>query len=205
MKKAIIILLITFSFKGYTQTPIIDIYSDYDDEITGTYYKDINGLLNKFEGTYVYQNGNQRFKLILVKKEMQYNSRYYQDLIIGGYQYIDENGVELGNTLANVSVVYPNQIMHFISGYLLKKNNNRPICNDCFAGELRLSLSMTNPDKSGYATLIIRKMVSLEDGSESLKIYVTPQKSGNRSYIDGTEPPTIAPLVPSGEYILLKE
>ncbi|HQV36651.1 MAG TPA: hypothetical protein PLC36_10075 [Flavobacterium sp.] len=46
---------------------------------------------------------------------------------------------------------------------------------------------------------------SCGDGSESLKIYVTPQKSGNRSYIDGTEPPTIAPLVPSGEYILLKE
>ena len=153
----------------------------------------------------MYQNGNQLFKLVLIKKEMQFNSRFYQDLIIGGYQYIDQNGVELGNTLANISVVYPNQIMHFISGYLLKKNNNRPICNDCFAGELRLSLSMTNPDKSGYATLIIRKMVSLEDGSESLKIYVTPQRPGNRSYIDGTVPPTIAPLVPSGEYVLLKE
>ena len=205
MKNAIIILLITFSFKSYTQTPIIEINSNYIDMISGAYYKDINGLLNKFEGTYVYQNGNQRFKLVLIKKEMQFNSRYYQDLIIGGYQYIDQNGVELGNTLANVSVVYPNQMIHFINGYNLLKNNNRPICTDCFAGELRLSLSMKNPDKSGYATLIIRKMVSLEDGSESLKIYVTPQRPGNRSYIDGTVPPTIAPLVPSGEYVLLKE
>ena len=205
MKTTTILLLITFFFKGYSQSPTIDIYSNYDDEINNAYYKDINGLLNKFEGTYVYQNGNQLFKLVLIKKEMQFNSRFYQDMIIGGYQYIDANGVEIANTLANVTVVYPNQLMHFVNGYNLLRNNNRPICSTCFGGELRLSLTMTSPDRSTYTKLIIRKMFSLEDNSESLKIFVTPKRAGERSYIEGTEPPVLAPLLPTGEYVLQKE
>jgi hypothetical protein len=58
-----------------------------------SYYKDVNNILNDFEGTWLYQSGNTSLKLTLVKSIQFFNGDFYEDTIIGGYQYI-ENGIE---------------------------------------------------------------------------------------------------------------
>lgn len=104
--KIIFITLLTIHCKA--QNPVIDIIGARMGQPDGYNIKDLNSLLNPFEGTYLYANGTTSFKIILVKKEHQYNGRYYEDLIIGEYQYI-ENGIERVNTLSQINTVYNDQ------------------------------------------------------------------------------------------------
>ena len=62
-------------YNTYSQNEIIPLVYDisiesYDDGYrNGQYYKDTYNHLNVFEGTWVFQNGNTTFKLVLEKKE----------------------------------------------------------------------------------------------------------------------------------------
>ena len=77
--------------------------------------------------------------MVLVKKELQAYNGYYEDLIIGEYQYI-ENGVEKANTLPNINITYLNQRRHNIDGnFLVDKNFRVWQCPDCSAIEKRLN------------------------------------------------------------------
>ena len=87
IKNLNIFVLLLLSINCKAQSPIIDIIDDDGSEVNGAYYKDVNNLLNPFEGTYVYTSGSTTLKIVLVKKVLQYNSQYYEDLIIGEYQY----------------------------------------------------------------------------------------------------------------------
>lgn len=124
MKKVYFILTFFTGSILNAQTPIIDISQSRLGQPDGYYMKDINNLLNPFEGTYVYTNGTTSFKIVLVKKVQQYNGRYYEDLIIGEYQYI-ENGIEKANTLNQINTVYNDQRSHNIDGNLIVDNNFR--------------------------------------------------------------------------------
>ena len=94
MKHIIIILITTISFFNCkAQSPILSIDELGRNNLNNAYYKDLNNELNPFEGTWLYANGNTSLKIVLVKKPMYFNGKYYEDLIIGEYQYI-ENGVE---------------------------------------------------------------------------------------------------------------
>ena len=91
MKKIAIAILATVSFSCKAQQyPTLDISQlACTESITGIYYRDTQGLLNPFEGTYVYSQGGKMIKIVLQKKEMSStNDRYFEDLLIGEYQYI---------------------------------------------------------------------------------------------------------------------
>ena len=60
--KIILFLLIGINSNIYGQ--IIDIQDKDGNRDTNTYYKDVNNLLNPYEGTYVYTNGNTIFKAL---------------------------------------------------------------------------------------------------------------------------------------------
>lgn len=115
MKESIFIITFLFSIFCFSQNPIIDLLDDDGSALSGAYYKDVNNLLNPFEGTYVYSNGNTTFKIVLKKKVMQYNREYYEDLIIGEYEYT-VNGLIVMNTLPEIDIVYNNQRQHNIGG-----------------------------------------------------------------------------------------
>lgn len=199
LKHLKIILLILISISSNAQTPIVNILDKNGTRVGGAYYKDINNLLNPFQGTYLYTNGNTSFKITLVKIVQQYNGRYYEDLIIGEYEYI-ENGVPKVNTLAQLTTVYNNQNMHSISGSSVINNNNRgwkcPLCAD---GETRLRTSIKDAATNRYALLFMRKIIVGSQQALSIKI----SQVTTASYVIGTTPPLQFSL-PFGEFTLIK-
>ena len=120
MKSLKTLAIILFFGGCKAQTPILDISESGTGLPNGYYLKDTYDLLNQFEGIYQYTNGSTILKIVLVKKIQQYNGKYYEDLIIGEYQYI-ENGIEKINTLSEINITYLDQGFHSIS------NNYLPI------------------------------------------------------------------------------
>ena len=64
----VVFVLLLLSINCKAQSPIIDIIDDDGSEVIGAYYKDVNNLLNPFEGTYIYTSGSTTLKIVLVKK-----------------------------------------------------------------------------------------------------------------------------------------
>ncbi|WP_317046291.1 DUF6705 family protein [Flavobacterium sediminis] len=161
----------TYSF---SQTPVIDLLNNDGFSTANAYYKDVNNLLDSFEGTYIYSDitTNTSFKVVLVKKTLQFNGRYYEDIIIGEYQYI-ENGVEKANTLNELTLNYSNPNRHNIVGNVLINDNNyrRAKCDDCIPNEIRLMLGIKDDLSHRYAFLILRRTTDLA-GQEIIKIKI---------------------------------
>ncbi|MFZ4107095.1 DUF6705 family protein [Flavobacterium sp.] len=167
--KIIIILLIAIQCKA--QNPIIDISESRIGQPDGYYMKDINNYLDAFEGTYLYTNGNTSFRMLLVKKVQQYNGRYYEDLIIGEYEYI-ENGVVKANTLNQITTVYHNQTTHNIYGNRIVGNNFKMWqCPTCPVNEKRLFCSITDAITGRSAYITMRRTV--EAGLEVMKVKIS--------------------------------
>lgn len=182
------------------QNPVIDISESELGQPDGYYVKDINNLLNPFEGTYLYTNGTTSFKIILVKKVQQYNGRYYEDLIIGEYQYI-ENGIEKVNTLIEINTVYNNQRVHNIDGNFVVNNNFREWkCPACPTNEKRLSLSIRDVATERYAHIGMRR--TLENGQEVMKIKISHVSGGNTYEVGQPLPPDFS--LPQGEFTFIK-
>ena len=203
MKHIISIAILIFSFLSCkAQSPIISIDSLGMHNTQNAYYKDLNNDLNLFEGTWLYTNGNNSLKIILVKKTMQhrYNGGYYEDLIIGGYQYI-KNGIEKINTLSDLK--NPNINYHAS----IRGNNIHDDCfympvDDCTDGEKRLDLVIFDPVTNKHnGDLILHKRTV--NGQEALKAMI------DIGYIGRHYPgvPTPLPTMPSQmqNIILIKQ
>lgn len=200
MKNLILIVLLLLSINCKAQSPIIDIIDDDGSEINGAYYKDVNNLLNPFEGTYIYTSGSTTLKIVLVKKVLQYNSQYYEDLIIGEYQYI-KDGVQIANTLSEISTTYLNQRNHKIEGNLIVDKNYRVWkCTSCSLTENRLSTQIEDVVSERFAELVLRR--TTEGGQEVMKIKITHVSGG--TYDSTTGPPAEFAL-PVGEFTLIKQ
>lgn len=199
MKTINIILFLFIGTCSKAQT-IVNILDDDGSAITNTYYKDVNNLLDVFEGAYVYANAVDTFKIVLMKKVQQYNGRYYEDLIIGEYQYV-KNGVQIANTLSEINTVYDNQSLHKISGNTLINNNHRNwICPDCNLNEKRLKISIKDVVSGRYATLIVRR--TSEGGSQIMKIKVMHISGGAYDVNVG---PQAGFALPVGELTLVRQ
>lgn len=185
------------SFGSFSQTSTVDITSMKGERKAGTYYKDTHNYLNPFEGTWRYTNGTTSIKIVLVKKKT-HNSGYDEDKIVGEYQYI-ENGVEKINTLSDINTVYPNQIQHTINGNTLINPTSRPVCTNCAAGEKRLRLSLS--ETGSFGSMVARKVV--ENGQEAIQIRLG--RHNGIAIVEGTTPPPEVPVLPSGEYVLIKQ
>lgn len=193
--KILSILLIAVNCKA--QTPILDISQDRGTaNITGAYYKDIHNLLNPFEGTYVYTNGNVTLKIVLQKKIMGtvHNNRYYYDCLIGEYQYI-ENGVEKVNTLNKLNINYSDKRNHSIDGNLIITAGNVG-CDECLPNEKAWRGGLVDGSTDNTADIIIRKVT--QNGVPAIKILVM----WRMKYIKDTDPMPPRASFPGGEYIL---
>ncbi|AWM15015.1 hypothetical protein DI487_14905 [Flavobacterium sediminis] len=174
MKKIILIIALSFPSFIFCQTPIIDLLDDDGSAIPNAYYKDVNNLLDPFVGTYIYSDitTNTSFKVVLVKKTLQFNGRYYEDVIIGEYQYI-ENGVEKVSTIDELNQNYSNYNKYNIVGNILINNNNFRYwrCFDCISNEIRLMLTINDDLSQRFAYLILRRATDLA-GQEIIKIKI---------------------------------
>jgi hypothetical protein len=200
MKTFKIIIIVLLSINCKAQNPTIDITQSRLGQPDGYYVKDTNSLLNPFEGTYLYTNGTTSFKMILIKKVQQYNGRFYEDLIIGEYQYI-ENGVEKVNTLSEINTVYNNQRIHNIDGNLIVDNNFRFWkCPTCPINEKRLKCSINDTSSNRYASITMQR-TSL-NGQEVMKIKIS--NINGISFVEG-QPVPLEFSLPQGELTLIKQ
>ena len=169
--------------------------------LTGKYYKDLNNTLNNFTGTYLYTNGATSFKIILQKKiESSVNGRYKEDILIGGYQYV-ENGVEKINVLNSVNDVHSNGKSHNIYGNKILTGQTLG-CSDCGVNEkwIRGTINDRLPNGGGPATLFIRKI--MVGGQEAIKIWIYKSMYAAEP---GSEP-ILSIAYPIGEeFILIKQ
>jgi hypothetical protein len=200
MKTFITIFILHLAILAKSQSPIVNINGKDGSRITGAYYKDVDGLLSAYEGTYIYTNGNSILKMVLVKKVQQYNGRYYEDLIIGEYQYIS-NGVERVNTLSELNTVYNDQRSHNIDGNSLISNINRMWrCPLCVPGEKRLSASIRDAATNRYAEIFMRRIT--QNGQQVMKIKVS-NVMGMPYHVNQGPPPEFS--LPLGEFDMIKQ
>lgn len=177
MKKILIVLIFISFANCKAQSPIFHRYNDvavYGD-VPNAYYKDIDNLLNQFEGTWLYTNGNSSLKITIVKKTMFFTGKYYEDYLIGDYQYI-ENGVEKVNTLSNISSNITDFLNHQIHGNSIYPGDfNNPLCEGCLRSERKVArLYMVQPAKDLDATLYLRR--AEVNGQPALKFYIMPKR-----------------------------
>jgi len=194
MKNLITILLIIVCFNCKAQSPVLplDDMGAYDQ--TNAYYKDLDNELDDFVGTWLYTDGDTSLKIILKKEEMHFNGRYYEDLIVGEYQYI-EDGVEKINTLTDLNTVQGFE--HEINGNNIYKDCIFLPVSDCIEGETRLGVILSDPITNHQASTLLHKRTV--NGQEALNVFMSFSYSG-----DVTPKPD--PTMPwQKEYLLIKQ
>jgi hypothetical protein len=179
------------------QSPVLDIKDNSFSKgsINGAYYKDTKNVLSGYDGTYLYTNGNTSFKIKLQKNVMVNNGYYYEDLIVGEYQLI-ENGVEKVNTLHRLTSTSFN---NNISGSLVLTGTKWG-CDDCRVDEKRLRLGFIEATSPHIGEIEIRKTTSGGKDAILVNIWYTGPiivKEGAPKPKDG--------VVRAGEYIMIKQ
>jgi len=200
MKKIInIILLLAIAASCKAQNPVLNISEKEGwNSIQGAYYKDIYNLLEPFEGTYIYTNGNTLFKIVLQKKVMSSTNGYlYEDLIIGEYQYID-SGIEKVNTLDKLNINYSDKRDHSMGGNLILTQGDTG-CFECLPNEKALRGGMVDGASENTAQLIIRRI--MVNNQPAIKIWLMWEMVAIR---EGA-PEHIHASIPGGYYTLLKQ
>ncbi|WP_417195240.1 DUF6705 family protein [Bizionia sp.] len=189
----ILFLLIGTSCKA--QSPIINIEDDDGSAIVNAYYKDTNNLLDPFVGTWIFDDGAQYLKIVFEKRTMIYNGKYYEDLLIGEFQY-KENNVELTNTLNNLLNSLPHIYQYNINGNYIQTNSSpfESYTSDNF----RVGLTMSEPNGCA-SNLDVR--TGVVNGQEAIQIF----KRGGMVTLRPSDPVPPEPIIPGGFYYLIKE
>ena len=191
MKYILIIILGIFCYNCKAQNPVLPL-DDWDEEQTNAYYKDLDNELNGFVGTWLYTEGNTSLKIVLKKEVMHFNGRYYEDLIVGEYQYI-KNGVEKINTLANLNTVLGYQ--HKINGNSIFKDCIFLPASDCTDGETRLDVNLSDPITEHPSNTLLHKRIV--NGQQALRM------RWSFNYFENNPPDPNMPW--KGEWLLIKQ
>ena len=179
------------------------IKSIYDDGLyyeSGMYYKDVDNDMNKFEGTWVFENGNIKLTIVLQKRLQVYIGspwNCYADEVIGGYKY------EIGNTVIVNTIPDTNlSLSHYentIGGSSIVSNNRPPACTNCVADERRLLLHWKEP----LSPYIMNHMM-LRYYEEFNQSYIEAKLFDEASYLpEGTT--VLTTRLPLGTYIMAKQ
>lgn len=205
MKKIILLITTIINISVFAQcTNIVHLdhnISDIDFGSQGYYYKDINNVLNNFEGTYLYTSGSISLKIKLQKKLMSsMNGVYCRDMIIGGAEYIKDGGV-IFNSIPLLNTFYSDGMDYNLYASSIYTGDSRG-CDECSTNEKWLIGYITDPITNQSCEIFIRKI--MHNGQEAIKIRIRIDIV-NRFYKEGDTPPPPINL-PSGEdYILIKQ
>lgn len=213
MKKHIYFIFLLFAtFACKAQNPVYDIM-DVQNGIKGSYYKDLNNELDGYDGTYTYYkpststSGSEELTIVLKKKVLAYDGYYYEDLIVGEYEF-ERNGNSVNNTLANIDVNYTYEKMnHAIKGNFILTGTELG-CPDCLPTEKRLRLSLVDKVRRNIKGLDIRK--TTVNGVPALKVFVFPEEHYFEEDDDylmpvGTSVSVGATMLAIGDYTMIKQ
>ncbi|WP_460220647.1 DUF6705 family protein [Psychroserpens sp. MEBiC05023] len=199
MKKFIILLLAISSILSCkAQTIIVPLGSNDNLEFNTNYYeKDVNNEFNKFEGTWLYQNGTTEITFKLKKEEHYLSpSNYYTDMLVGEYKYI-ENGVEKVNTLSDFDSAQLLGYDHKISGGIFIHRLPNHCTDNSNVTETKIELFINHPTEEDTEGIVILRHVN-DNGIQKLQACI----------YDGT---TMGPNpnaridIPNGYYVFVKQ
>jgi hypothetical protein len=180
MKKNLTIFILFVALSISAQSPIIDINDEDFGTIPNAYYKDLGGIYNSLEGTWLYQSGTTSLKIKLRKREAVLVNGYipyFEDFLFGEYEYI-ENGVVKVNTIPLLSNNYTVYNQYNLWSVAIMDNDNIPTCNSCPANTKRVSLDFEEPanDDIGIkASLFVYKKI--ENNVEKLIVSFQQESS----------------------------
>lgn len=187
-------LLVTINI--YSQN-IVNIENQNGDIIEGTYYKDVNNVLDPYVGTFQFQNNEMLIEITLEKRQMEnINNVYFEDIIIGEYRYV-KNGQEISNTLSNLNFPQLNPYEYSITGNTVLIGNVRG-CDDCLLYEKRVELGISDKGNDRIGTIIIRKI--FQNNQELFQFSIMWSM---RIYNPVVSPSTQIGL-PNGEFLFFK-
>lgn len=168
MKKIVLIITIGLIFSNCkAQIPVLNMETNTKyDAPDNSYYKDINNVLNDFEGTWLYTNGNTSLKIGLVKSVKYFNGDYYEDILVGGYRYV-ENGIEKINTLTHANDPSMGRDASIMGNSIYHSCKYLPV-DDCVEGEKSLDLSIDDVASDGHIG-DLRLFVRFVNGQKVLK------------------------------------
>ena len=182
------------------QSPILPLKNpgEYQDN---AYYKDMDNELDKYVGTWLYQNGTTSLTVQLIKKEQIFNGEWYEDVLIGEYKYV-ENGVEILNFLPRLSDINVNDEQHYISFFSFVKKLYYPSCDECLVSEQRVLMDFSNPAPDRKVlnnNMVLRHII--ENGVHKLQMHLD---AGGGAIILAENAPSET-RVPYGSYTLIKQ
>jgi hypothetical protein len=196
MKKTLLLLAIISLLSCKAQV-IIPLNNAHVEIPNGAYLMDTEYELNKYIGTWKYQNGNEVL-IITLAKILQYEiSGHYEDMLIGEYKYIDSNGVTIINTLPNMTANLSSPLYHKINFSIFKYRLEYPNCLECEEGEIRIKSYFEDPERSYLPTAIIFRWIN--PTTIKAKIY----SDGMGLYPEDNSPTEVR--VPQIEYTLIKQ
>jgi len=183
-------LLIFLSGLVSCQT-VADLETAYPINTPNTYYKDIGNNLNRYEGTWIYDDGVSYIKIVLVKKIKFPVWQYFEDTLIGGFQY-KKNGVEIINTLNDITSSQTHPINYPISGNRLGDTSRLSPFHQYTSDNVRLTTSIIENECISHMsvrTLILNGQSAIQIKKE--KPFEQPQDCN--------------PIIPNGFYYLIKQ
>ncbi|WP_395043004.1 DUF6705 family protein [Flavobacterium sp.] len=195
MKYIYLITVIMTLFSCNAQT-VIPMNSNLVPFTNGAYYSDTDYELNKYIGTWKYENGNENLIIVLQKILNHQYRGYSKDILIGEYKYVDATGVTIVNTLPLMNVALSSQLLHNISGANILYKLSYPKCLECADDEFRVDSNIDDPERNYVDSKIVFRWMS--PTQIKAKIYSTG--SPLSPAIDS--PTTIR--VPNVEYVLNK-
>ena len=199
MKKITFAFLCLISISCKAQSPVYNItdLSNVVKQVFGAYHKDIDSLLNPFEGTYIFNQEGRMLKIVLEKKTLSSRNSYlYEDILIGEYQYAI-NSVDKVNTLNRLNVNYTDKRNHSIdSNFIITAGDIG--CSECAPNEKALMGGLVDRASKNSAQLTIRKVTV--NGQEAIKIFILWRIS---AYSDNA--PGVRASIPGGDYTLIKQ
>lgn len=209
MKKILISLFFAVTFSScMAQNPIIPLTTMEYGDIENAYYKDTQGYFDDFVGTWIYTNGNEIFKIIIKKQSQELVTsfkNYFTDYLYAEYRYVDENGVELVNSLSSINDPNMDPTDHLIWGNdILTAPTIPPPCEDCQQGERRVRLPFKDPQRTYLNQEVILRILPDPYGlypNERMELVLT-SGAGLNMVPQGVP---IQERIPHKTYILIKQ
>jgi len=164
-----------------------------------TYLKDVNNDLDKFVGTWKFENQSSEITFML-KKEVQYqlsSDDEYEDMLVGEYQYIDATGVEKVNTLSSFNNPDIKGYAHNINGNIFIHTLPVYCIDNSDASEIKIQLAIDDPIDDYVEGVIILRYKN-DNGIEKLEACIY-------DYSKLAATPDLHISIPDGYYEFVKQ
>jgi len=205
MKNIFNLVYLLSVISGYSQSQTIPLRTlNIPRGATNYYLKDTYNDLDKYVGTWTYNNPQTNTSLtIKLKKVIKfYNNEdsVYEDYLAGEYRYVENNN-EKANTLVNLGQTdpYHNNIM---GNLMISDRTQFPVCPECPEDVIRIKLSFDDPERKHISGGMHMWRKTEADGTEKIMIDLYYDGLGLRYWEHPTTPNTLR--VPYGKYTLTK-